>query len=216
MTTATTPPAVDTAPEVAAAQPKTRLSYPWALMLLLAGTALLYLWGLSVSGWANAFYSAAAQAGAQSWKAFLFGSSDAANSITVDKPPLSLWPMALSARVFGLNSWSLLVPQAVIGVGAVALLWDTVRRPFGEIAALIAGSVFALTPIAVAIFRYDNPDALLVLLMIGAVWAMLRAVDDGRTRWLVIGGLCVGLGYLTKQLQVMLILPALGLTYLMA
>lgn len=216
MTTATTPPAVDTAPEVDAAQPKTRLSHPWALVLLLAGTALLYLWGLSVSGWANAFYSAAAQAGSQSWKAFLFGSSDAANSITVDKPPLSLWPMALSARVFGLNSWSILAPQAVMGVAAVALLWDTVRRPFGEIAGLAAGLVFALTPIAVAIFRYNNPDALLVLLMIGAVWAMLRAVDDGRTRWLVIGGLCVGLGYLTKQLQVMLILPALGLTYLVA
>ena len=216
MTTALSSPTLDATPEVAAAQPKKRLSYPWALVLLLVGTALLYLWGLSVSGWANAFYSAAAQAGSQSWKAFLFGSSDAANSITVDKPPLSLWPMALSARIFGLNSWSILVPQAVIGVGAVALLWDTVRRPFGEIAGLAAGLVFALTPIAVAIFRYNNPDALLVLLMIAAVWAMLRAVDDGRTRWLLLAGLCVGLGYLTKQLQVMLILPALGLAYLLA
>ncbi|CAN5637654.1 glycosyltransferase family 39 protein [soil metagenome] len=215
MTTATA--AVVSAPtEVPARQPTTRLAYPWALALLLVGTAVLYLWGLSVSGWANAFYSAAAQAGSQSWKAFLFGSSDAANSITVDKPPLSLWPMDLSVRVFGLNSWSLLVPQAVIGVGAVALLWDTVRRPFGEIAGLVAGLVFALTPIAAAIFRYNNPDALLVLLMIAAVWAMLRAVDDGRTRWMVIAGLCVGFGYLTKQLQVMLILPALGATYLAA
>ena len=216
MTTATISPAAGTVPKVTAVQDKTRLSYPWALALLLIGTTLLYLWGLSVSGWANAFYSAAAQAGSQSWKAFLFGSSDAANSITVDKPPLSLWPMALSIRVFGLSSWSILVPQALMGVAAVALLWDTVRRSFGEIAGLAAGLVFALTPIAVAIFRYNNPDALLVLLMIAAVWAMLRAVDDGRTRWLVVAGLCVGLGYLTKQLQVMLILPALGVTYLVA
>jgi 4-amino-4-deoxy-L-arabinose transferase-like glycosyltransferase len=216
MTTATDSPALNAAPEGAATDQQRPLSHPWALLALLAGTAALYLWNLSVSGWANSFYSAAAQAGSHSWKAFLFGSSDAANSITVDKPPLALWPMALSVRVFGLNAWSILVPQAVIGVASVALLWDTVRRRFGEIAALTAGLVLALTPIAVAIFRYNNPDALLLLLMIAAVWATLRAVDDGRTRWLLMAGVCVGLGYLTKQLQVLLILPALGVTYLFA
>ena len=90
-----------------------------ALAGLLVATALLYLWGLGASGWANTFYSAAAQAGSESWKAFFFGSSDAANSITVDKTPLALWPMALSVRVFGLSSWSILVPQALEGVAAV-------------------------------------------------------------------------------------------------
>lgn len=188
----------------------------WALLVLLTGTAVLYLWDLAGSGWANAFYSAAAQAGAQSPKAFLFGSSDAANSITVDKPPLSLWIPSLAIRIFGLNSWSILVPQALIGVGSVALLWDTVRRPFGEAAAVIAGTVLALTPVAVTIFRFNNPDALLVLLMIAAVWALLRAVDDGRLRWLLLCGLCIGLGYLTKQLEVALVMPALAITYLLA
>ena len=188
----------------------------WAMPVLLVGTAVLYLWDLSGSGWANAFYSAAAQAGSHSWKAFLFGSSDAANSITVDKPPLSLWPAALSVRAFGLNPWTVLVPQALMSVASVALLWATVRRGFGDAAGLAAGTVLALTPVAVSIFRYNNPDALLVLLMIAAVWAMLRAVDDGRTRWLLLSGLFVGLGYLTKQLQVMLIVPALALTYLLA
>lgn len=81
----------------------------WGIWALLAATALLYLWGLSRNGWANSFYTAAVQAGSQSWEAFFFGSSDAANSITVDKPPLSLWVMALSVRAFGLNSWSVLV-----------------------------------------------------------------------------------------------------------
>jgi len=99
-----------------------------ALAGLLVATALLYLWGLGASGWANSFYSAAAQAGSASWKAFLFGSSDAANSITVDKTPLAIWPMALSVRVFGLSSWSILVPQALEGVAAVWLLYATVRR----------------------------------------------------------------------------------------
>ncbi|BBY64635.1 glycosyltransferase family 39 protein [Mycolicibacterium helvum] len=184
--------------------------------MLLTGTAVLYLWDLDRSGWANAFYSAAAQAGAQSWKALLFGSSDAANSITVDKPPLSLWLPSLAIRMFGLNTWSILVPQALIGVGSVALLWGTVRRSFGETAALIAGTVLALTPVAVTIFRFNNPDALLVLLMIAAVWALLRAVDDGRLRWLLLCGACLGLGYLTKQLEVALVIPALAVTYLLA
>jgi 4-amino-4-deoxy-L-arabinose transferase-like glycosyltransferase len=196
--------------------PLSRASPRWALAALLAGTAALYLWDLSSSGWANSFYSAAAQAGSLSWKAFLFGSSDWANSITVDKPPMSLWLSSLFVRMFGLNPWSLLVPQALFGVASVALLWDTVRRRFGEAAGLAAGLVLALTPVAVIIFRYNNPDALLVLLTIAAMWAALRAVDDGRTRWLVLCGVFVGFAYLTKQLQVILAIPALAVPYLVA
>ncbi|RVW08097.1 glycosyl transferase [Prescottella agglutinans] len=202
------------APQPAAAPKRTR-EY-WALAALLVGTAVAYLWNLSASGWANSFYSAAVQAGSVSWKAFFFGSSDAANSITVDKPPASLWVMELSARVFGLNSWSILVPQVLIGVASVALLWATVRRYFGAAAGLLAGLVLALTPVAVLMFRFNNPDALLVLLMIAAVWATLRGVEDGRTRWMVLTGVFVGLGFLTKQLQVMLVVPPLALTYLIA
>ncbi|MGN6780708.1 MAG: glycosyltransferase family 39 protein, partial [Marmoricola sp.] len=134
-----------------------------AFIALLLGTLVLYLWGLGGSGWANTFYAAAAQAGSESWKAFFFGSSDAANSITVDKTPLALWPMDLSVRVFGLSSWSLLVPQALEGVAAVALLAGTVRRTTASAAAgLFAGAVLALTPVAVLMFRFDNPDAMLV------------------------------------------------------
>ena len=189
---------------------------PWALGVLLVGTGVAYIWGLGASGWANSFYAAAVQAGSVSWKAFFFGSSDAANSITVDKPPMSLWLMSLSVRIFGLNSWAMLVPQALLGVGSVALLWGTVRRYFGAAAGLLAGLVLALTPVAALMFRFNNPDALLVLLMIAAVWAMMRAVQDGRTRWLVLVGIFCGFGFLTKQLQVMLVVPPLALTYLIA
>ncbi|MDI9951615.1 glycosyltransferase family 39 protein [Rhodococcus sp. IEGM 1305] len=205
-------------PKVDAAEPPParRRWEPWALAALLVGTAVAYIWGLGASGWANSFYAAAVQAGSESWKAFFFGSSDAANSITVDKPPMSLWLMALSVRVFGLSSWAMLVPQALLGVGSVALLYATVKRWFGAPAGLLAGLVLSLTPIAVLMFRFNNPDALLVLLMIASVWAMLRAVEDGRTRWMVLTGVFVGLGFLTKQLQVMLVVPPLALTYLVA
>src|SRR5207248_8518516 len=100
------------------------------LAALLAVTAVLYLWGLSRSGYANDFYAAAVKAGTQSWKAFLFGSLDPSNFITVDKPPASLWVMELSGRLFGFSSFSMLLPQALEGVAAVALLHATVRRWF--------------------------------------------------------------------------------------
>ena len=102
-----------------------------ALLALLLATGLLYTAGLSRNGWANEFYAAAAQAGSESWKAFLFGSLDRSNFITVDKPASFLWPMELSARIFGVNHWSLLVPQALAGVGTVGVLYAAVRRWFG-------------------------------------------------------------------------------------
>jgi 4-amino-4-deoxy-L-arabinose transferase-like glycosyltransferase len=205
---------------------------PWvrpSLLALLAMTALLYLWDLGASGWANSFYSAAAQAGSVSWKAFFFGSSDAGNSITVDKPPLALWVMGASVRVFGLSSWSLLVPEALMGVGSVALLFATVRRTVGSAGAgLLAGTILALTPVAALMFRFNNPDALLVLLLVGSMYATLRAVEstssgvpDGRrvptpVRWLALGGALVGLAFLTKMLQAFLVLPGFAVVYMLA
>jgi 4-amino-4-deoxy-L-arabinose transferase-like glycosyltransferase len=187
-----------------------------AAVLLMVTTAVLYLWGLGASGWANSFYSAAAQAGSQSWKALFFGSSDAANSITVDKPPAALWVMGLSVRLFGLNAWSILVPEALIGVASVGVLYLTVKRWFGAGAGLLAGAVLALTPAAALMFRFNNPDALLVLVLTIGAACMTRAVEAARGRWLYAAFALVGLGFLTKMLQAVLVLPAFGLVYLLA
>ena len=187
-----------------------------ALALLLIATGALYLWRLGDSGWANAYYSAAAQAGATSWKAWFFGSSDASNAITVDKTPASLWVMGLSARLFGVNAWSILVPQALMGVGSVWLLYATVRRWFSPAAALISGAVLALTPVAVLMFRFNNPDALLVLLMVAGAYCVTRAVENASPYWLALAGVAVGFGFLTKMLQAFLVLPAFALVYLLA
>jgi 4-amino-4-deoxy-L-arabinose transferase-like glycosyltransferase len=186
-----------------------------ALGVLLVATAALYLWNLSASGWANAFYSAAAQAGADNWTAMLFGSSDASNAITVDKTPAALWVMDLSVRLFGLSSWSVLVPQALEGVGAVALLYAAVRRAGGPAAALLAGAVFALTPVAALMFRFNNPDALLVLMLVAAAYCVQRACEADASRWWMVGaGAAVGFGFLAKMLQAGLVLPGFGLAYL--
>ncbi len=186
------------------------------LTLLLGATTALYLWGLGRSGYANEFYAAAVKAGTQSWKAFLFGSLDPSNFITVDKPPASLWLMELSGRVFGFSSWSMLVPEALAGVASVWLLYAAVRRWFSQPAALLAGAVLAVTPVAALMFRFNNPDALLVLLLVVAAYATTRAIENGSAPWLALAGAAVGLGFLTKMMEAFLVLPALAAAYLVA
>ncbi|WP_406044336.1 glycosyltransferase family 39 protein [Micromonospora sp. NBC_00898] len=200
-------------PEPAPTDPRWARS---ALLALLLATGLLYLWGLGESGWANSFYSAAVQAGSESWKAFFYGSSDAANSITVDKTPASLWLMALSVRVFGLSGWSILVPQALLGVASVGVLYAAVRRWYGPLAGLIAGAVLATTPVATLMFRFNNPDALLVFLLVAAAYATVRAVETASTRWITLVGALVGLGFLTKMLEAFLVVPVFAGVYLLA
>ncbi|MEE9098240.1 glycosyltransferase family 39 protein [Pseudarthrobacter phenanthrenivorans] len=182
--------------------------------ILLVVSAVTYLWGLDRNGWANSYYSAAVMSGAQDWTAFLFGSSDAANAITVDKPPLSLWIMSLSVRMFGLSPWSILVPQALMGVASVYLLFRMVRTYTDARTGLLAGAFLAVTPVATVMFRYNNPDALLCLLMIGIAWSALEAIRRSSLRWLTLTGVLIGAALLTKQLQVGLILPAVTVAYL--
>ncbi|MFF5510433.1 glycosyltransferase family 39 protein [[Kitasatospora] papulosa] len=184
-----------------------------AFLAMLLVIALAYLWNLSASGYANSFYSAAVQAGSQSWKAFFFGSLDSANAITVDKPPATLWPMALSVRIFGLSSWAILAPQVLMGVATAGVLYAAVRRRFSAAAGLITMAVFALTPVAALMFRFNNPDALLALLMTATVYCVLRAFEGGRTKWLVWAGVAVGVAFLSKTLQAFLILPPLAVLY---
>jgi 4-amino-4-deoxy-L-arabinose transferase-like glycosyltransferase len=177
--------------------------------------AVLYIVNLAVSGYANVYYSGAAWAASQSWSAWFMGSIDPANVITVDKPPLATMVMGLSVRLFGLSSTSILLPQALMGVGVVALTMATVRRTFGAPASIIAGLVTALTPAAVLIFRYNNPDALLTLLLVGAAYGLVRALESARMRWLVLAGVLVGLGFNTKLLQAYLVLPAFAITFVL-
>ncbi|WP_019932707.1 glycosyltransferase family 39 protein [Nocardia sp. BMG111209] len=190
---------------------------------LLVATAVLYLWGLRGAGWANPYYAAAVQAGTRSWKALLFAALDPGNAITVDKPPAALWLMALSGRLFGFGSWSMLAPQALLGVATVALLYATVRRCSGPAAGLLAGAALALTPVAALMFRYNNPDALLTLLVVLAAYGVVRALGSEQSRWwsagtgwLVLSGAAIGFGFLTKMMQAFLVLPALALAVLVA
>jgi 4-amino-4-deoxy-L-arabinose transferase-like glycosyltransferase len=188
---------------------------PSAFGLLIA-TAVLYFYNLTASGWSNSFYSAAAQAGSVNWEAFFFGSSDAANSITVDKPPAAMWVMSLSVRIFGLNSFAILMPEVLMGVATVGLVYTMVRKHFGPAAGLLSGAVLALTPVAALMFRFNNPDALLVLLMTLGAWGTMRAIEKGSIKWMAFVGVFLGFGFLTKTFQVFLVVPFFAIAYVVA
>ncbi|MFD2417653.1 ArnT family glycosyltransferase [Amycolatopsis pigmentata] len=185
-----------------------------AVAVLLLATAGLYFWNLSASGYANDFYAMAVQAGTWDWKALFFGSLDPGNVVTVDKPPAAMWLMGLSARIFGFSSWSMLAPNALCGVGSVGLVYLTVRRTNGPAAGLLAGAVLALTPVAALMFKFNNPDALLVLLLTLGAYFTVRALEKAGTWWLVLAGTAIGFGFVAKMLQAFLVLPAFVLVYL--
>jgi 4-amino-4-deoxy-L-arabinose transferase-like glycosyltransferase len=184
------------------------------LPALLALAAVLYLWALGRNGMANTYYAAAVRSMSTSWHAFLFGSFDAGGVMTVDKPPLALWVQALSVRAFGFSSWSILVPQALMGVAIVGLVYDMVARRFGRIAGSVSALVLIATPISVAISRHNNPDALLILCVTAALWCLVRGLEDGRMRWIVLSGVCVGLGFEAKMAAALLVVPAIAAAWL--
>src|SRR3954471_5601494 len=184
------------------------------LAALLVLAAVLNLWALDQNGWANDYYSAAVRSMASSWHNFLYGSFDASGVMTGDKPPLALWGQALSVKAFGFNSLAILVPQALMGMGSVALLYDLTRRRFGRVAGGVAGLVLALTPMTVAISRHNHPDALLVLCSVAALWFLVRGLEDGRTKWLVWAGGMVGLGFETKMAVALMVVPGIAAAWM--
>ncbi|WHT17689.1 glycosyltransferase family 39 protein [Crossiella sp. CA-258035] len=193
----------------------------WTLLAICGLATVLYGWALSPQGWGNAYYSAAVKSMSQSFTHFLFASFDPVGVVTVDKPPMGLWPQVLSVWIFGYTGWAVLLPQVLAGVAAVFLLHRTVRRWAGEQVALLAALVFALTPITVAINRDNNPDTLLVLLLVAAAYAFTRAVETQvapgrRTRWLLLSAFLIGCGFLTKMLQAWIVLPVFVAAYLVA
>ncbi|MDO8186861.1 glycosyltransferase family 39 protein [Conexibacter sp. JD483] len=184
------------------------------LLGLLALAAVLYLWALSRNGWANDYYSAAVRSMSTSWHDFLYGSFDSSGLMTVDKPPMALWVEALSVRLFGYSSLPILVPQALMGMASAALTYDLVRRSFGRVAGFVGGLALVLTPVTVAISRHNNPDALLVLCSVAAIWFLVRGLQDGRTKWIVLSGVAVGLGFETKMGAALLVVPGIALAWM--
>ena len=182
---------------------------------LLLFTAIFYLWNLTINGMANSYYAAAAQAASTNWTAWLFGSLDAANFVSVDKPPISMIIMGLFGRIFGFSSWSMLLPHAMAGIATVALVYLTVKRWYGARAGLIAGIVMAMTPAAALMFRFNNPDSFLTLFLTASAYSFLRSFEGNKpVLWLSLAGLFTGFAFNTKMLQGLMVLPIMTMLYI--
>jgi 4-amino-4-deoxy-L-arabinose transferase-like glycosyltransferase len=176
--------------------------------------AVLYLHELSRNAMSNTFYAAAVKSGTESWKALFFGSLDRSSFITVDKPPASLWVMEVSGRLFGFSSLSMLVPIALAGALTVVVVFHLVRRWSGDVAAVLAASALAVTPVVTAIFRSNEPDGVMTLFLVLAAWALWSALESGATSRLVLCAALLGMAFLTKMLEAFVVVPAFVLVYL--
>jgi 4-amino-4-deoxy-L-arabinose transferase-like glycosyltransferase len=196
----------------------TQWSWPWerlSLLAILVLSAVLELWHLDQLGTSNAFYAAAVLSMTQNLHAFFFNSLDSVGFVTIDKPPLGFWIQAVSARLLGFSGFSILLPEALATTGSVALLFYLVKRAFGSTAGLLAGLMLALVPISVVVGRNNTIDAPLVFTLLLSVWTALKATERGSLKWLLATGAIVGLGFEIKMLEAYLVVPALGLVYLL-
>jgi 4-amino-4-deoxy-L-arabinose transferase-like glycosyltransferase len=202
----------------AAAAVARRLAAHWyriALAGVLVIAAFLNLWRLDQNGWANEYYSAAVRSMLHSWSNFFFVSFDPGGLVSVDKPPLSLWLSAASAKAFGYSGVSVLLPSALAGIAAVGILYLLVARYFGRVAGLVAALALAVSPVSVAVNRDNNPDALLAFLLVAVAYAGARAVEGGRLRWGVATAVLVGLAVNTKMMAALIVVPAVAVAYLL-
>lgn len=183
---------------------------------VLAIAAALRAWGLQRNGAGTEYYSAAVRSMLESWHNFFYASFDPGGFVSVDKPPIALWIQVASARLFGFHGFALLGPEVVEGVVAVAVLYAVVRRDFGVGAGLLAALFFALTPVSVAIDRSSNTDSCLVLVLLLAAWALRRAIEHGRRRWLLLAMALVGLGFNVKMMAAFVVLPTFFAVWLLA
>jgi 4-amino-4-deoxy-L-arabinose transferase-like glycosyltransferase len=188
-----------------------RLALGAILLLSIAMNFLL----LGQNGYGNLYYASGVRSMIDSWHNFFFVSFDPGGFVTIDKPPLGFWLQALSAKIFGFTPFSIFLPQAICGVLAVLLLYYLVRRHFGVTAGLIAALALAVTPISVVTDRNNTIDGTLALALLLAAWAVIHAAETGKLRWLLLSAVFVGIGFNIKMSEAYLVVPALGITYLL-
>src|SRR6266496_1448289 len=206
-------------PEQPTVQNKNGWSPLWrwpALVSVMLISVFMNFYQLGQNGFANLYYASAIRSMLDNWHNFFFVAFDPGGFVSVDKPPLGFWLQAASAKIFGFTPFSIFLPQALAGVLSVLLLYYLVRRHFGVVAGLLAALALAISPISVLTNRNNTIDSTLVLVMLLGAWAVLRAAESGKLRWLLLCAVFVGLGFNIKMLEAYLVVPAYGLLYLLA
>lgn len=186
------------------------------LTLIAILSAVLNFWNLSIEGYANAYYAAAAKSMTMSLKNFFFVAFDPAGFVTIDKPPLGYWLQAISAKIFGFSGWSIILPQALAGLISVIVIYHIVKRSFGSTAGLISSLCLAVTPVFVAASRNNTVDNVLVLALLFACWALSIAAEKGKFKYVLLSMVLIGVGFNIKMLQAYMVIPAIYITYLLS
>lgn len=189
---------------------------PVGLSVIMLISIFMNFYQLGQNGFGNLYYASAIRSMLDSWHNFFFVSFDPGGFVTIDKPPLGFWLQAASAKLFGFTAFSILLPQALAGVLAVLVLYYLVQRHFGAVAGLLAALALAVSPISVVTNRNNTIDSTLVLIMLLGAWAVMRAAETGKWRWLMLTAVLVGLGFNIKMLEAYLVVPAYALLYLLA
>src|SRR6266516_2663013 len=187
-----------------------------SLVIVMLVSIFMNFYQLGQNGFGNLYYAAAIRSMLDNWHNFFFVAYDPGGFVSLDKPPLGFWLQAASAKVFGFTPFSLFLPQALAGILSVLLLYYLVRRHFGVVAGLLAALALAISPISVLTNRNNTIDSTLVLVMLLGAWAVLRAAESGKLRWLLLCAVFVGVGFNIKMLEAYLVVPAYGLLYLLA
>src|SRR5436853_1911716 len=210
---------IESSPVVLGAQSKNDWPPIWrrlALAVVMLISIFMNFYQLGQNGFGNLYYASAIRSMLDNWHNFFFVAFDPGGFVSIDKPPLGFWLQAASAKIFGFTPFSIFLPQALAGVLSVLLLYHLVRRHFGVVAGLLAALALAISPISVVTNRNNTIDSTLVLVMLLGAWAVLRAAETGKLRWLLLCAVFVGLGFNIKMLEAYLVVPAYGLLYLLA
>lgn len=206
-------------PDCLGSEGKTFLPHIWqkfALSMVMLTSIFVNFYQLGQNGFGNLFYAAGVRSMADSLHNFFFVSYDPGGFVTVDKPPLGFWLQAISVKLFGFTPFSIFFPQALASVLAVLVLFILVRRHFGVLAGLLAALALALSPLSVATGRNNTIDSILALTLLLGAWAVMRAAETGRWRWLLLSATLVGIGFNIKMAEAYLVVPAFGALYLLA
>ncbi len=196
--------------------PDGKLCHNLALFAILLVAAVLRLWRLGQNGWGNEYYTAGVRSMMTGWSNFLYNSFDPAGFVSIDKPPVALWMQVISAKIFGFHGLTVLLPQALEGMISVWIIYQIVQRHYGRWAGLLASLFLAITPVSVAIDRSSNTDSCLVLVLVLAAWALIRAAESGSRGFLLLSIAIIGIGFNVKMLAAYVVLPGFVLVYFLA
>jgi 4-amino-4-deoxy-L-arabinose transferase-like glycosyltransferase len=195
--------------------PRLRAGAAWLLALagVVAVGGYLRLYSLGEGGLGNPFYAATVRSMTKSLHNAFFVSFDPLGAFMADKPPLALWLQTLSAFVFGYGGFALMLPQALAGTAALALLWASLRRTHDDFAALAAAAALAVMPASVLVSRNNTMDTVVMALSLGSALLALRAATSGRLLPLIAAAALAGLAFNTKGFEAFVALPGIVLAY---